>query len=106
MKKLIILSLLTLISLKFYAQEVNISEYRDYKQCVECSTEKWNNSNEGGVSDTKKKIQSSANNAPSQTKTFFSKTSKDVVLFCSTLVATIASVIIYKKVSNEISNIH
>lgn len=101
MKKIILISILAILSLKTVAQ-ANTDEYKDYKPCNQCSTEKWKNSRSSGTTYNSSQSNSGLKNVVgSEIKTGTRK----IVVFCVSIVSTIAGVIIYKKIDNEINHI-
>ena len=105
MKKLILISILAILSLKIMAQEVNTDEYKNYKPYTEHSVDQWQNSRSG--------VSSNRNTSGSNQTGFFhtlgaeiKNASKTVVFGCITVITALTGVIIYQKLNNEISTIH
>lgn len=104
MKKLILISILTILSLKIVAQGVNTDEYKDYKPCKECSTEQWRNSHSDGMNHSNG---STSNNSLAHgIGSDIKNGSRRIVVFCVSIVGTLAGVLIYQKLNNEINNIN
>lgn len=103
MKKLILISILAILSLRTLAQEVNIDEFKDYKPCKECSTEQWKQSRSEGLN--RSSNLTSNNSVVHGIGTDIKNGSRKVVIFCVSIVGTLAGVLIYQKLNNEINSI-
>ncbi len=107
MKKLILISILAILSLKSVGQ-VNTDEYKNYKPCVECATEQWQKSRTTG------EYHSNNSSSTSSNKTGIGHTvgvelkngTRTIVVGCVSIVAALTGVIIYQKLNNEINTIH
>ena len=106
MKKLILISILTILSLRTLAQEVNTDEYSDYKPCTECSTDKFKNSHSTGFSNGGSSHSSNKTGFFHEVALDIKSMSRGIVVGCVAVVTALTGVIIYTKLNNEISSIH
>ena len=112
---------MTILSLRNMAQEVNIDEYKDYKPCADCSTEQWEKTRSEGSSTSNRSNSNRSNSKNSNSNSNHSNSnnpfingilndikngSRKIVVFCVSIVGTLAGVIIYQKINNEINNIN
>lgn len=104
MKKLIFISIFSILSLRTLAQEVNIDEYKTYKPCTECSTEQWQKSRSTGLN--RSTNSTSSHSTTSSIGNDLKNGTRKVVVYCVAIVGTLAGVIIYQKLNNEINNIN
>ncbi len=100
MKKLILILTLIVLSLKVLGQDIKTDEYKDYKPCTQC-LDKWKHSNSSDYAPT---------GSPQRSNDSFGgavkNQGKKIGQFFAVLIGGIATVIIYKKVDNEINKVN
>lgn len=98
MKRILIISTIILLSLKTLGQTIDTAEYKNYKPCTE-SAEKWRNTTNSDYVPTGSQPRNNRNGSIADGA---KNTGRRVGQFFAVLAGSVATVLIYKKIDDEI----